>query len=169
MAEAFVSIVMGSDSDLPVMRATFDVLDRFGVRWEARVTSAHRTPQKTHDYIKDAEARGCAVFIAAAGLAAHLGGVVASLTVRPVIGVPMDGGPLNGHDALLSTVQMPGGIPVACVAIGKAGARNAGFLAAQILGVSDEEIASRIQAQRDDNVNEIAAKDQALQEEISQR
>ena len=81
----------------------------------------------------------------------------------------MDGGPLNGHDALLSTVQMPGGIPVACVAIGKAGARNAGFLAAQILGVSDEEIASRIQAQRDDNVNEIAAKDQALQEEISQR
>ncbi|MXZ80038.1 MAG: 5-(carboxyamino)imidazole ribonucleotide mutase, partial [Gammaproteobacteria bacterium] len=156
-------------SDLPVMRATFDVLDRFGVRWEARVTTAHRTPQKTHDYIKDAEARGCAVFIAAAGLAAHLGGVVASLTVRPVIGVPMDGGPLNGHDALLSTVQMPGGIPVACVAIGKAGARNAGFLAAQILGVSDEEIASRIQAQRDDNVNEIAAKDQALQEEISQR
>lgn len=169
MAEAFVSIVMGSDSDLPVMRATFDVLDRFGVRWEARVTSAHRTPQKTRDYIKDAEVRGCAVFIAAAGLAAHLGGVVASLTVRPVIGVPMDGGPLNGHDALLSTVQMPGGIPVACVAIGKAGARNAGFLAAQILGVSDEKIASRIQAQRDDNVNEIAAKDQALQEEISQR
>lgn len=169
MSNSFVSIVMGSDSDLPVMRSTFEVLDELGVSWEARVTSAHRTPQKTHDYIKDAEQRGCAVFIAAAGLAAHLGGVVASLTVRPVIGVPMDGGPLNGHDALLSTVQMPGGIPVACVAIGKAGAKNAGFLAAQIIGVANSDIAQKIQAQRERNVMEIAAKDDALQREITQR
>lgn len=165
----FVAIVMGSDSDLPVMKSTFDVLDELGVSWEARVTSAHRTPQKTHDYIKDAEQRGCVVFIAAAGLAAHLGGVVASLTVRPVIGVPMDGGPLNGHDALLSTVQMPGGIPVACVAIGKAGAKNAGYLAAQIIGVNNPQIAANIQTQRNKNVEEIAAKDQALQREIEQR
>ncbi len=151
------------------MKSTFDVLDELGVNWEAHVTSAHRTPDRTHEIIRDAENRGCAVFISAAGLAAHLGGVVASLTVRPVIGVPMDGGPLNGHDALLSTVQMPGGIPVACVAIGKAGAKNAGFLAAQIIGVADSEIAQKVRDQREKNVKEIIHKDQALQKEIERR
>ncbi len=151
------------------MKSTFDVLDELGVNWEAHVTSAHRTPDRTHEIIRDAEKRGCAVFISAAGLAAHLGGVVASLTVRPVIGVPMDGGPLNGYDALLSTVQMPGGIPVACVAIGKAGAKNAGFLAAQIIGVADSEIAQKVRGQREKNVKEIIHKDQALQKEIEQR
>ncbi|MCY4312189.1 MAG: 5-(carboxyamino)imidazole ribonucleotide mutase [Gammaproteobacteria bacterium] len=157
---------MGSDSDLPVMESTFDVLDELGVSWEAHVTSAHRTPERTHEIVKSAEERGCAVFISAAGLAAHLGGVVASLTVRPVIGVPMEGGPLNGHDALLSTVKMPGGIPVA---IGKAGAKNAGFLAAQIIGVANPDIAKNVRDQREKSVREIADKDQALQQEIDRR
>ncbi len=149
------------------MRATFDVLDKLGISWEVKITSAHRTPDATHHYVKDAEQRGCKVFIAAAGLAAHLAGVVASITVKPVIGVPMDGGPLNGQDALLSTVQMPGGIPVASVAIGKAGAKNAGYLAAQILATSDEEVGERIRQERIDNANRIIAKDQQLQEELS--
>ena len=166
MTKPFVAILMGSDSDLPVMRATYDVLDKLNVSWETKITSAHRTPQATHDYVTDAEQRGCAVFITAAGLAAHLGGVVASLTVKPVIGVPMDGGPLNGEDALLSTVQMPGGIPVASVAIGKAGAKNAGFLAAQILAVSDPELAQRIRDERADNAASIIEKDKALQQEL---
>ena len=107
----FVAILMGSDSDLPTMQATVDTLTGFGVSVEVRITSAHRTPAATHAYVRDAESRGCAVFIAAAGLAAHLAGTVAGLTTRPVIGVPMDGGPLSGMDALLSTVQMPGGVP----------------------------------------------------------
>lgn len=151
------------------MRTTFDVLDGLGVAWEARVTSAHRTPDQTHEYVKDAERRGCAVFVAAAGLAAHLAGVVASLTVRPVIGVPMDGGPLNGQDALLSTVQMPGGIPVASVAIGKAGAKNAGYLAAQILGVSDPSVSDRVRQERMENQATIVEKDRALQAELGNR
>ena len=134
MTERFVAVLMGSDSDLPVMRTTFEVFDRLGIAFEARITSAHRTPDATRTYVHDAAARGCAVFIAAAGLAAHLAGAVAAETVRPVIGVPIDAGPLNGLDALLSTVQMPAGIPVATVAIGRAGARNAAWLAAQISG-----------------------------------
>ena len=166
MTKPFVAILMGSDSDLPTMRLTFDVLDTLGISWEAKVTSAHRTPEQTHNYVVDAEQRGCHVFIAAAGLAAHLAGVVASLTVRPVIGVPMDGGPLNGQDALLSTVQMPGGIPVASVAIGKAGAKNAGYLAAQILGVSDQDVADRIRNERAENTRRIIEKDRLLQEEL---
>lgn len=166
MTKPFVAILMGSDSDLPTMRLTFDVLDTLGISWEAKVTSAHRTPEQTHNYVVDAEQRGCYVFIAAAGLAAHLAGVVASLTVRPVIGVPMDGGPLNGQDALLSTVQMPGGIPVASVAIGKAGAKNAGYLAAQILGVSDQDVADRIRNERAANTRSIIEKDRLLQEEL---
>jgi 5-(carboxyamino)imidazole ribonucleotide mutase len=123
------------------MTQTVDVLDSLGVPREVRITSAHRTPEATHEYVKDAEKRGCSVFIAAAGLAAHLAGTVAGLTTRPVIGVPMAGGSLGGMDALLSTVQMPSGIPVACVAIGSAGAKNAGYLAAQILAQSNEGIA----------------------------
>ncbi len=166
MSDSWVAILMGSDSDLPVMRLTFSVLDSLGVDWEAKVTSAHRTPQATHDFVKEAESRGCKVFICAAGLAAHLAGVVASLTVKPVIGVPMEGGPLNGQDALLSTVQMPGGIPVASVAIGKAGAKNAGYLAAQILGISDDDLAQRVRAERLANAKSIMAKDQALQQEL---
>jgi len=168
MNKPFVAVLMGSDSDLPVMRATLGVLDDLGVPWEVRITSAHRTPAATHTYVKEAESRGCAVFIAAAGLAAHLAGVVASLTVKPVIGVPMDGGPLNGQDALLSTVQMPGGIPVASVAIGKAGAKNAGYLAAQILGVSDADIETRVRDEREKNAQGILEKNRNLQESLGE-
>ena len=151
----FVAVLMGSDSDLPVMQATLDILDSFGIKREVKITSAHRTPDATHAYVKDADARGCRVFIAAAGLAAHLAGTVASLTVRPVIGVPMDAGPLNGMDALLSTVQMPGGIPVASVAIGKAGAKNAAYLAAP-------ELADRLKQEREKNARAIIEKDKSL-------
>ncbi|MHB8345624.1 MAG: 5-(carboxyamino)imidazole ribonucleotide mutase [Acidiferrobacterales bacterium] len=163
MATPFVAVLMGSDSDLPTMETTAVVLKKLGVPFEMKITSAHRTPDATHAYVKDADARGCAVFIAAAGLAAHLAGTVAAFTVKPVIGVPMEGGPLNGEDALLSTVQMPGGIPVACVAIGKHGAKNAAYLAAQILALGNPAFATRLADERAANATEIIAKDRALQ------
>jgi len=157
---------MGSDSDFPVMKSTLEVLDAFGVRYEVRVSSAHRTPAATRDYVLDAQDRGCAVFVAAAGMAAHLAGAVAALTVRPVIGVPVDAGPLRGEDALLSTVQMPGGIPVATVAIGKAGAKNAGYLAVQILAVADDRLASALGSERERNAADILRRNDALQETL---
>lgn len=165
-SKSFVAVLMGSDSDLPTMQSTLDTLASLGVAWEVKITSAHRTPAATMSYVKDAEARGCKVFIAAAGLAAHLAGTVAAHTLRPVIGVPMEGGPLNGFDALLSTVQMPGGIPVASVAIGKAGAKNAAYLAAQILAMADADLFKRLQAERETNSAQVIAKDQALQEKL---
>ncbi|AOW77201.1 phosphoribosylaminoimidazole carboxylase [Colwellia sp. PAMC 20917] len=167
MSSTFVAILMGSDSDLPVMQATISVLKTFGIEHEVRVRSAHRTPDAAKAYVKDAEERGCKVFICAAGLAAHLAGAVAGMTTRPVIGVPIDNGPLQGHDALLSTVMMPGGIPVATVAIGKAGAKNAGYLAAQILGVADPSIAEKVKAERAANVIALLAKDEAMQEKLT--
>jgi 5-(carboxyamino)imidazole ribonucleotide mutase len=167
MNKAFVAILMGSDSDLPVMRATMDVLNKLQVPFEVKITSAHRTPIETHDYVTSAEQRGCKVFIAAAGLAAHLAGVVAGITLNPVIGVPMDAGPLQGMDALLSTVMMPGGVPVASVAIGKAGAKNAGYLAAQILSVADDDLALRVRAERAEAGAAVVAKDAILQQELN--
>lgn len=161
-SQPFVAILMGSDSDLPTMQATADVLASFDVSFELNIRSAHRTPTETQAYVRDAEARGCQVFIAAAGLAAHLAGAVAAQTVRPVIGVPLDGGPLQGMDALLSTVQMPGGIPVACVAIGKAGAKNAAYLAAQILSLDDAELAQALRDERQVNAEKILEKDRQL-------
>ena len=158
---------MGSDSDLPVMQATIDILKQFDISYEVRVRSAHRTPDAAKAYVKDAEERGCKVFICAAGLAAHLAGAVAGMTTRPVIGVPVDCGPLQGHDALLSTVMMPGGIPVATVAIGKAGAKNAAYLAAQILAVADDSIAEKVKAERTANAKALLAKDEALQVKLS--
>lgn len=166
MSEKFVAVLMGSDSDLDTMHSTLDTLDKLGVRWEVKITSAHRTPEATHAYVHDADERGCAVFIAAAGLAAHLAGTVAGLTLKPVIGVPMDAGPLNGQDALLSTVQMPGGIPVACVAIGRAGAKNAAYLAAQMLALSDSALATRLREERRESAEGVLAKDQALKEKL---
>lgn len=166
MSSSFVAILMGSDSDLPVMQNTLDVLKSLGVKYEVKISSAHRTPEATKNYIHDAESRGCQVFICAAGLAAHLAGNVAAHTLKPVIGVPMDGGPLNGMDALLSTVQMPGGVPVATVAIGKAGAKNAGYLAAQILSVADTELAQRLKDERARNADDVIAKDAALQKTL---
>ena len=165
MSEPFVAIVMGSDSDLPIMQACFDVLRSFGIRFEARITSAHRTPEVTKAFIQDADQRGCAVFIAAAGMAAHLAGAVAATTVKPVIGVPMESS-LDGLDALLSTVQMPAGIPVASVAIGKAGAKNAAYLATQIIAVGNPALAQKLRDERAANAEAIRAKDAALQESL---
>lgn len=166
MSQPFVAILMGSDSDLPTMQATFEVLKSFGIRYEVRIHSAHRTPAATHDYVKDAEQRGCQVFICAAGLAAHLAGAVSAITVRPVIGVPMGGGPLQGQDALLSTVQMPAGIPVATVAIGKTGAQNAGYLAAQIMAVSDAALAQKLRDERQANAEKILRRNAEVQREL---
>ena len=163
MSQPFVAVLMGSDSDLPVLESTLDVLDRLGIPCEVKITSAHRTPAAAHAFVKDADARGCGVFIAAAGLAAHLAGTVAGLTLKPVIGIPLDAGPLNGIDALLSTVQMPAGIPVATVAIGHAGAKNAGYLAAQILALADPGLARRLGEEREENARAVLAKDADLQ------
>jgi 5-(carboxyamino)imidazole ribonucleotide mutase len=163
MNKPFVAVLMGSDSDLPVLKSTTDVLELLGIPYEVKITSAHRTPDATHAYVKDADARGCAVFIAAAGLAAHLAGTVAGLTLKPVLGIPLDAGPLQGMDSLLSTVQMPGGIPVGCLAIGKAGAKNAAYLAAQILALSDPELEERLRAERQHNADGVKAKDAELQ------
>lgn len=165
MSKPFVAIVMGSDSDLPVMEACFDVLRSFDIPFEARITSAHRTPDVTKEFVKDADQRGCAAFIAAAGMAAHLAGAVAATTVKPVIGVPMNAS-LDGLDALLSTVQMPAGIPVASVAIGKAGAKNAAYLAAQILSVADADLGQKLRDERAANAEAIYAKDASLQESL---
>lgn len=165
MSKPFVAILMGSDSDLPQMQPAIDTLKKFDITLEAKVTSAHRTPAATHAYVTDAEQRGCAVFIAAAGMAAHLAGAVAANTTRPVIGVPINVS-LEGMDSLLSTVQMPGGIPVATVAIGKAGAKNAAYLAAQILATADAGLAERVKAEREENAKAVQAKDAALQEQL---
>ncbi len=163
----FVAVLMGSDSDLPLMQSTLETLKSLKIPYEVKITSAHRTPATTHAYVKDAEQRGCGVFIAAAGMAAHLAGTVAGLTLKPVIGVPIDAGPLQGMDALLSTVQMPAGIPVACVAIGKAGAKNAAYLAAQILATSDAELANRLLAERAAQSDAVIAKDRDLQAKLN--
>jgi len=162
MTKKFVAILMGSDSDLPVMNAAVDILKSFDVAVEVKVTSAHRTPLETQSYVKDAEARGCQAFIAGAGMAAHLAGAVAAQTTRPVIGVPIDAGPLQGFDALLSTVQMPGGIPVATVAIGKAGAKNAGYLAIQMMALSDDALQAALVEERANNARAIVEKADAI-------
>lgn len=141
MAMPCVGIVMGSDSDWPLVQKAADTLKAFGVAYEVRVMSAHRTPDVACEYAAAAARRGLKVIIAAAGLAAHLGGVLAAHTVLPVIGIPMPGGPLNGQDALLATVQMPSGIPVATVGIGNA--TNAALLAVQILGTADEVLRAK--------------------------
>ena len=165
MSKPIVAIVMGSDSDLPVMEACFAVLKSLDIPFEARITSAHRTPQITKDFVEDADVRGCAAFIAAAGMAAHLAGAVAATTVKPVIGIPINAS-LDGLDALLSTVQMPAGIPVATVAIGKAGAKNAAYLAAQMLASQDPVLAQKLRDERAANAEAIVAKDAALQESL---
>ena len=167
MTKPFVAILMGSDSDLETLQGAIEVLDKLGIAREVRVLSAHRTPDATHAFVKEADARGCVTFIAAAGMAAHLAGTVAALTLKPVIGVPMDSGPLKGQDALLSTVQMPGGIPVACVAIGKAGAKNAAYLAAQIMALHDPALAAKLREERKQNAADIAVKDKAVRERFN--
>jgi 5-(carboxyamino)imidazole ribonucleotide mutase len=143
-----VAVICGSRSDLPALKGCFDVLDGYGIGWEASVISAHRQPEALAAYVREAEGSGVRVVIGAAGLAAHLPGVLASLTALPVIGIPLDGGALGGADALYSIVQMPPGVPVAAVAIGGAGAKNAAHLAARILALGDSEIAERVAAFR---------------------
>lgn len=156
MSKPWVLILMGSDSDAEVMSQAAAALDEAGVPYEFTVASAHRSPERAKQIIADAEANGAAVFIAGAGMAAHLPGVVASFTTRPVIGVPLASGALQGVDALYAIVQMPPGIPVASVAIG--GARNAGILAAQILATSDAELAGRLKEQRRSMADAVATK-----------
>jgi phosphoribosylaminoimidazole carboxylase PurE protein len=145
---ARVGIVMGSESDLPVMSKCGEVLDQYGIGWELGVMSAHRAPDVVRAYAAAARSRGLRVLVAGAGAAAHLPGVLASLTTLPVIGVPLAGTPLSGFDALLAIVQMPPGVPVATVAVGDMGARNAGHLAAQILALDDSEVAAAVERMR---------------------
>jgi 5-(carboxyamino)imidazole ribonucleotide mutase len=140
----FVSIIMGSKSDYDTMKKCADVLEDFDVKYEIIISSAHRSPQRTKNYIQEAEKKGAKVFIAAAGLAAHLAGAVAATTTKPVIGVPMKGGAMDGMDAMLSTVQMPSGMPVATVALGNTGAKNAAYLAMQILSINNSDLAQKL-------------------------
>ena len=157
-----VGVVMGSDSDLPVMQRCLEILESFGIGYEVRIISAHRTPQIAHEYATTAAARGLKVLIAAAGMSAALGGVLAAGTTLPVIGVPIASGPLAGVDAALSTMQMPPGVPVACMAIDQAGATNAGIFAAQILAVADKAVAARLVEFKKDQARKVVEKDQAL-------
>jgi phosphoribosylaminoimidazole carboxylase PurE protein len=140
-----VAVICGSRSDLPALRGCFDALDAYEIGWEASVISAHRQPQALREYVQAAEKRGIRVFVGAAGLAAHLPGTLATLTALPVIGIPLDGGALGGADALYAVVQMPPGVPVATVAIGSAGAKNAAHLAARILALGDPAVAARVE------------------------
>ena len=157
-----VRIVMGSDSDLPVMQVCADQLKKFGISYEMTVASAHRTPARAMEFAATAREKGFKVIIAAAGMAAHLAGVLAAHTTLPVIGVPIDASSLNGLDALLSTVQMPPGVPVATMGIGKAGAKNAAILAAQIIGVSDEGIAGKLAEFKDEMAAQVEEKARKL-------
>ncbi|MDA3051957.1 5-(carboxyamino)imidazole ribonucleotide mutase [Campylobacter sp. JMF_01 NE2] len=144
----FVSIIMGSKSDYEIVNECAKILKEFGVAYEMIISSAHRSPKRTAEYVANAEKKGAQVFICAAGMAAHLAGAVAANTTKPVLGIPLGGSALGGMDALYATVQMPGGIPVATLAIGKAGAKNAAFLAVQILALSNESLAAKLLANR---------------------
>lgn len=160
MNKPLVGIIMGSDSDLPVMRAAIEMCEEFGVDYEVDIVSAHRTPEKLVEYASCAEERGLKVIIAGAGGAAHLPGMVAAITVLPVIGVPVRTSSLDGMDSLLSIVQMPGGVPVATVAIN--GAKNAGILAAQIIGASDSSLRKKIAAYKNKLKSEVDQKSEKL-------
>ena len=161
---AKVAIVMGSNSDLPVVKGAIDKLKQFGVEYEARVISAHRTPQAAEEFAKGAEDRGVSVIIAAAGKAAHLGGVIAAYTTLPVIALPIKSSLMDGLDSLLSMVQMPSGIPVATVAVN--GADNAGILAVQMLALSDKSLSDKLKQFKADMAKAVEEKDEALQEEL---
>ena len=163
----FVGIVMGSDSDREVMQKAASVLNRLDIPFDITVSSAHRSPERTADYARSARARGLRVIIAGAGAAAHLAGSLAALTTLPVIGVPLDSSSLRGLDALLATVQMPAGVPVATMAIGAAGAKNAAILAAQILGTSDPEIEGRLEQFKKEMVTQVAQKAETLRQTVN--
>lgn len=160
-----VAVIMGSDSDWPVVKAACEQLDAFGIPYEAHIMSAHRTPAAAAEFARGARENGFGVLICAAGMAAHLAGAFAGNSTLPVIGIPLKGGAADGLDALLATVQMPSGIPVATVALN--GAKNAAVLAAQILAVSDDDLAARLDAERVKMARQIAAKEAKLQEELA--
>lgn len=162
MSKPQVSIVMGSDSDLEIMQEAGKALEQFGIHYEMDVTSAHRSPDRTAEFAGKAASRGIRVIIAGAGGAAHLAGVIAAHTTLPVIGVPIPSTSLNGLDSLLATVQMPAGIPVATVAIGKPGATNAGILAAQIMGLSNERLAKKLAEYKEKLANSVEEKSKKL-------
>ncbi len=164
MATALVGIVMGSDSDLPVMVAAEKILKEFNVEYETSVISAHRTPARSAEYASTASDRGIKVIIAGAGAAAHLAGVMAAETTLPVVGVPIDSSSLKGLDALLATVQMPGGVPVASMAIGKAGAKNAALFAIQILATADVELKNKLVDYKKEMAKEVEAKDKRVKD-----
>ena len=164
MSKPQVAIIMGSDSDLEIMNEAAKALDDFGIPYEIDVSSAHRSPARTSEFSRNAESRGIKVIIAGAGGAAHLAGVIAAESTLPVIAVPIASTPLNGLDSLLAMVQMPAGIPVATVAIGKAGATNAGILAAQIIATADPEVMKRIHAHKEKLAKGVEAKSKKLQE-----
>ena len=166
---ARVAILMGSDSDWPVMSAAADRLDALGIAHEARVLSAHRSPDETARFAREARDRGYRVLICGAGAAAHLAGAVAAQTTLPVLGVPLDASGLGGLDALLATVQMPAGVPVATLAIGKAGADNAAILAVQILALADDALAAKLDAHKASLAKGVAEKDRRLQETMASR
>ena len=160
--QLLVGVVMGSDSDLPVMQRCIDQLKEFGIGYEVRVISAHRTPDAAHQYAASVAERGLKVIVAAAGMSAALGGVLAAKTTLPIIGVPMASGPLVGVDAALSTMQMPPGVPVGCMSIGKAGATNAAIYAAQILATADRKLAGDLERFKQTQAEKVAAKDAAV-------
>jgi len=160
--DPLVGIVMGSDSDLPVMEEAQRILDQFNVTYEVTLSSAHRSPDRTIRYAKSAEERGLEVIIVGAGAAAHLAGVIASETILPVIGIPIDSSPLKGMDSLLSTVQMPGGIPVATMAIGRAGARNAAILAVQILALKSPQLKKALRGYKKRLAQEVEEKGKGI-------
>jgi phosphoribosylaminoimidazole carboxylase PurE protein len=169
MASAYkplVAVLMGSDSDRPTMGETEKLLGRFGIGCVTRITSAHRSPKKTHAIVEALEEDGIEIFIVGAGLAAHLAGAVAAVTTLPVIGVPMEGGALKGLDALYSTVQMPSGVPVATMSIGKHGAKNAAILAAQILALKDADLRSRLKEYKAELESSVEEKDRAVAAEF---
>ena len=165
--QPIVAVVMGSDSDFPVLNGCIETLEDFDIPYEVRVISAHRTPEKAHKFASTARLKGLRVLIAAAGGAAHLAGVMASLTTLPVIGIPIQTPTLGGADSLYSTVQMPSGVPVATVAIGKAGARNAALLAAEILALSDEQLHDRLRAFRANMRRTVSEKNRRLREKLA--
>ena len=157
-----VAVIMGSDSDLPVVEAAFPIFEKFGINYTKNVMSAHRTPHDVIEFIKNSENNGCKVFIAAAGMAAHLAGALAAHTVRPVIGIPIESGGMGGIDSLLSTVMMPPGVPVATVAVGKSGAKNSAILAIQILATSNNELQQKLVNFKEDMKNEVLEKNAKL-------
>lgn len=157
-----VAIIMGSDSDLPVVEAAFPILDSFGVSYTKNVMSAHRTPHDVMNLIKKSEENGCKVFIAAAGMAAHLAGAIAAHSTKPVIGIPIESGGMGGIDSLLSTAMMPPGVPVATVAVGKSGAKNSAILAVQILSTADDNLAHMLAEYKQNMRDEVLSKDKKL-------